>query len=356
MSLRPKQLTELLTRIVPAREPVCITGAPGIGKTEIVKQACEKMHPNKPVTKKVGKCCLCQRGIIHGMHLIITHPVVDEPIDYKGLPFAVDGEAEFLPYGNLKLMLEAKEPTVVFLDDFGQAMDGVQKASMQLLLERSINGQPISEYITFLVATNRKKDRAGVGGILEPVKSRFTTIVELETQLDDWIEWALENAMPNELISFINYMPDLLDKFEATADITNSPCPRTIANVGRLIKLNLPRGLEHEAYAGAAGAGFSASLTGFLRIWRDLPDPDYCLANPSKVDIPTEPAVLYALSGSVAAKTTKKLMPNLIQLSERMPEEYGVRTVWWASIQNKDLQNTTAFHTWVKNHADVVLV
>ncbi len=356
MSLRPKQLTELIRIVLAAREPLCVTGKPGVGKTEIIKLACEQMHLDKPVKTRIEECTLCKRGVIHGMHLLITHPVVDEPIDYKGLPFAINGEADFLPYGNLKLMLSVEEPLAVLADDFGQAMDGVQKAWMQLFLERSINGQPISEHVTFLIATNRKKDRAGVSGILEPVKSRFTTIVELETHLDDWVEWALENSMPNELIAFINYRPALLDNFEATAEITNSACPRTVANAGRLMKLNLPRGIEHEAYTGAAGHAFAAEFTGFLRIWRDLPDPDYCLANPKKVAIPTEPAVLYALSGAVAAKTTKKLMPNLIELSERMPEEYGVRTVWWASIQNKDLQNTTAFHAWVKNHADVVLV
>ena len=38
MSVTPKQLTELLAKMIPARLTVLITGAPGIGKSDIVSQ------------------------------------------------------------------------------------------------------------------------------------------------------------------------------------------------------------------------------------------------------------------------------------------------------------------------------
>lgn len=153
-----KQLESLLTFMFEENLPVLIKGTPGIGKSDVVAQAAQKI----------------------GWPLIISHPVVADPTDYKGLPFAVDGHAKFLPFGDLEKLLETKTPLIYFLDDLGQATPAVQSAVMQLLLARQINGHKISKEVRFVAATNGRADRANVQGILEPVKSRFASIVELE--------------------------------------------------------------------------------------------------------------------------------------------------------------------------------
>ena len=98
--------------------------------------------------------------------LIITHPVVEDPTDYKGMPAVVQGDggptASFLPFGELNRMLSATVPTVVMMDDLGQAPPAVQAAVMQLILARQINGRRISDHVSFIAATNRREDRAEV--------------------------------------------------------------------------------------------------------------------------------------------------------------------------------------------------
>ncbi len=215
--MKPSDLSNLLSQAIPARMPVLIKGAPGVGKTDIVTQACQAT----------------------GTELVVSHPVVDEPVDYKGMPAIKDDHAEFLPFGSLRRLIEAQHPTVYFMDDLGQAPPTVQAAAMQLILARRINGYQVSGQVTFIAATNRKKDKAGVSGILEPVKSRFVTIVELEPDLDDWIRWAALNSVPAELIAFIRFRPQLLFEFAPSVDMTNSPCPRTVHNVARLMALGL---------------------------------------------------------------------------------------------------------------------
>ena len=116
--MTPKQLSQLLARTIPTKMPVLIKGAPGVGKTDIVRQACAEAN----------------------VELIISHPVVDEPIDYKGLPSIRDDHAEFLPFGQLRALITAVRPTVYFMDDLGQAPPAVQAAAMQLILARRING------------------------------------------------------------------------------------------------------------------------------------------------------------------------------------------------------------------------
>ncbi|MDA8165458.1 MAG: ATP-binding protein, partial [Desulfobacteraceae bacterium] len=278
-ALKPSELKGLLLKTIPARLPVLIKGAPGLGKTDIVGQAAAALSAR----------------------LQLKHPVVDDPIDYKGLGFKVEGrdEARFLPFGDLKALIDADTPTVCFLDDLGQAPPAVQAAAMQLLLSRSINGHRVSERVCFVAATNRRTDRAGVSGILEPVKSRFATIVELQPDLEDWVAWALSHDMPTELIAFVRYRPNLLWDFAPTAEMTNSPCPRTVANAGRLLNIGLPPEVEYQAVSGAAGEGFAAELLGFLRIYRKLPHPDRVLQDPDRAPVPADdPATLYALCGA----------------------------------------------------------
>jgi MoxR-like ATPase len=167
--MRASELNKFLLFSIANKFPVLITGKPAIGKSDIIEQSCAEAKAE----------------------LIISHPVVSDPTDFKGLPFASNGEAHFLPFGDLKKLIDAKKSTVFFLDDLGQAPAAVQASVMQLLLSRRINGFQVSEHVTFIAATNRREDKAGVTGMLEPVKSRFASIVELEVDTNDWCKWAL---------------------------------------------------------------------------------------------------------------------------------------------------------------------
>ena len=116
---------------------------------------------------------------------------MNDPTDYKGLPALPrpgDTEATFIPFGELSRAINATRPTVWFFDDLGQASPAVQAACMQLVLARRINGHALPDCITFVACTNRRADRAGVSGILEPVKSRFVSIVNLEPDIDSWCQ------------------------------------------------------------------------------------------------------------------------------------------------------------------------
>ena len=290
-----------------------------------------------------------------GAHLIIEHPVVADPTDFKGLPFAVNGEADFLPFGSLRQIIAATEPTVYFLDDLGQSTQAVQAACMQLLLARRVNGHKVSEMVTFIAATNRRTDRAGVQGLLEPVKSRFATILTLEPDLDDWVSWAIRHRMPTELIAFVRFRPNMLSDFRPTADLINTPCPRTIANVGRLLIMGIPGGLEYPVIAGAAGEGLAAEFIGFLAVYRKLPHPNVILMNPDKANVPKDPATLYALCGALAAMASGQTADRLFKYYNRLPAEFSVLAVRDSVNRDREIVNTRAFIRWASEHADVLI-
>lgn len=327
MQVTPAQLTTLLTAAIPKRLPVLITGAPGVGKSDIVAQAAE----------------------LTNAELILSHPAVADPTDAKGLPWPKAGqdEATFLPFGELARALKATTPTVWFLDDLGQATPAVQASFMQLILARRVNGHVLPDYVTFVAATNRRADRAGVSGILEPVKSRFATIVELTPDLDSWSNWAIGAGIPSTLIAFLRYRPDHLSDFKPTADMSNSPMPRTWAHLSKLEALSLPQQVELAAMSGAVGEGPAAEYIAFRKMFHSLTSVDAILLDPQGCKLPSEPSELYATCTALASKVTPENVSRIITVATRLHDagrgEFSALLMRDCMKRNPKIQTTDSF-------------
>ena len=325
--MNPCDAKAALAAMIEARLPALLVGAPGVGKSDIVGQAAHAA----------------------GAEMILSHPAVSDPTDAKGLPWPdKDSEtATFLPFGELARALRASRPTVWFLDDLGQATPAVQASFMQLVLARRIDGHALPDCVSFVAATNRRGDRAGVAGILEPVKSRFATILEIEPDLDSWCAWAYGAGVPGELIAFLRFRPELLHKFEPTLEIVNSPCPRTWANVGKLLGAGLPEGLEYACVRGAVGEAAAVEFVSFLKVWRELPNPDAVLLDPGAARIPAEPSALYAICVALAKRASPTNFGRIAKYATRMNDaahgEFAALLLRDAVRQCPDIQSTADF-------------
>jgi hypothetical protein len=300
ITLSPKQVSRLLAKTVPANEPVLLVGKPGVAKTSVVKQTAEAL----------------------GYDLVISHPPVENPTDSKGFAWPVpeEGRARFLLAGQLEKIVHATKNTIWFLDDFGQATPQVQAPYMQWILARECAGHKLPDCVSIVSATNRRGDRAGVQGLLETVKSRFTTIVEMDVTKDDFTEWAFkpENNINPIVIAFIGFKPNLLSDFQPTADMTNSPSPRAWEKVSRLLNLDLPRDTELAAMRGTIGQGAAGEFVAFQRVWREMPNIDAILMDPDTAKIPTDVSVLHAVCTALASKATPKNIQRIIRFSQRL--------------------------------------
>ena len=325
--MKPSELKITLKYAFKNGHSVLIKGMPGSGKTAIVKQSVKKKWD-----------------------LLILHPVVDAPIDYKGLGAIVKGEAVFLPYGNLKKMINAKKKLIVFFDDLGQATEAVQKAVMQLLLAREINGVKISKHVVFVAATNRRSDKAGVSGILEPVKSRFHTIVELEPDADEWCKWAHEHKMPKELISYIQWRPKMVKDFIPTRDLTNSSVPRTLHSVGKMLNDNAPECVRYDLFIGAAGKKFALEFDGFLKVHKSLPTIDEIKKNPSTAKVPTEASAKFAVMGIVIENATSANIDKFLIYLDRLGSEVTTATMKLLTIKKPETLKSEAVVHWAVKH------
>ena len=326
--MTPKQLSTFLSSAIPARLPILITGAPGIGKSDIVAQAAEVAQAD----------------------LILSHPAVADPTDAKGLPWPVAGKdhATFLPFGELHQAIQATKPTVWFLDDLGQASPAVQASFMQLLLARRVNGHKLPDCVSFVAATNRRTDRAGVTGILEPVKSRFASIVELEPNIDDWATWAISAGhIPPVMIAFLRFRPDLLSAFTPSADLVNCPSPRTWSNLAKLDQLRLPAQVETVAFTGAVGEGAAIEYLAFRKMAGSLVTAEQIIADPDRAPLPNKPNELYAVSVALASKAKETTLKQIIRYAERLhgaqKGEFSALIMRDVVKRNMKLTHTTAY-------------
>ncbi len=345
--MKPSQLRRLLLTSFQHRKKVLVVSEPGCGKSDLVEQATAELDAlfKQHAPPKADPATV-------GCDLVISHPAVSDPTDYKGMPAVVgDGSrAEFLPFGDLNRLIEAKRLTVCFLDDLGQAAPAVQAALMQLILARRVNGHKISPHVVFCAATNDTTHMAGVS-VLEPVKSRWDTIVKLDVDVDEWCAWALRADLPPEIVAFIRFRPALLNQFKPTRNLTNSPSPRTVAAVGGWLKAGVK---DYDVIAGAAGEGFATEFIGFLKIASELPNLDAILLDPRGAPLPESPAACFAVVTGLARKAEPNNFERVVRYLERLAKEYEVCGVRDAMQVNKSVCNTPAFVAWATKNANVL--
>lgn len=341
--MKPSLLKETIKNAIQHGDNLIIWSEPGVGKTQMTIQAHEET--NTPY--------------------ILTHPAISDPTDYKGYPdkyIDENGEksATFIPFDDLKKMTRVKIRTGVIVDDAGQAVEGVQAPLMQLMHGGKLNGYVIPPEIVFFVLTNSRHHKAGSRGLIEPVKSRSVSIIHAETDLDDWTKYAISQQYAFEVIAFNRWKKTSLLDFQPTHELTNSPCPRTWEAVSKILLHNYPKHAELELIQGAIGEAQAVEFYAFVRMARELPDPDLILLRPDEVPIPMKDgkpniSVIFAICSALATKASDQTFGNIVKWANKLPADFSVMLVIDCVTHKKELVKTKAFIEWNLKHQDVLV-
>lgn len=329
IALNAAQLFTALMAAGKAMLRVLIVGAPGIGKTMIVHAVAKMLKAT----------------------LITMHPSVADPTDFKGLPFVVDGKAKFLAFGDLDAVINATSLTILFLDDLGQGSTAVQAAVMQLV--DRLKGNP---NVIIWAATNERTHKAGVTGLLEPVKSRFDSIIRLVVTYPAWRPWAVDHGIDYRVMGYLEQQPAALHKFEASGDIVNQPCPRTWESMSRILSMQMSDDdVRFAMLIGAVGQEAATSFKAWLNIAEQAPTREEVLKDPQGVRIPKETSALYAVTASLAQTFEKKEFPAIAVFMERMyAADHGeLCALLFKDVYRKDssIKDTPAFAKMAKSSA-----
>jgi len=324
--MRPNEIIEAIVARLKAgiKRPIHIESSPGVGKTQITAQAAKS----------------------EGVAFHAIHAPLLQPEDY-GMP-VVSADKKDLQFivSRDKFPIEGSafpERGIFLIDELSQADASAQKILANLLQEREIHGQKLKPGWMIVSTGNRQTDRAGANRLLTHLGNRVTRI-PLEVSLDDWTNWALTNGVKPEIISFIRFKPTLLNAFDPQNDINATP--RAWAEGVSATLGNVSSNIEFEMFRGDVGEGAAAEFVSFLKTYRKLPSPDAIVLQPTSIDVPSEPSVLYALCGALAHRATANNFGRIMQYVGRMPGEFSVLFVRDAIRLKPDIQTSMDFIQW----------
>ena len=184
-NMKASRLTTVLENLLDQPWAAFIWGAPGIGKSSIVRQIAERRR----------------------MPLIDIRASLLDPTDLRGIPMIQDGTAVWCPPSFLPK--KSDKPGILFLDEINAAPPLVQAALYQLILDRRVGEYELPEGWRIIAAGNRREDKAVTFRLSSALANRFIHL-NLEVDPDDWHAWATNRGIIPEVTAFLKYRPQLL--------------------------------------------------------------------------------------------------------------------------------------------------
>jgi len=325
----PKQIKETAKRFYRSRQPFMVEGPPGVGKSNIIRQAADEL----------------------GINFIDFRLNLFDPVDLRGIPMPdlKTGVTRWLSPD----FLPSEGAGILLMDELTAATTAVQAAAYQLTLDRRLGDYVLPEGWSVMAAGNRQSDRAVAYKMPSALVSRLN-MQTLEVSQKDFEEFAANTGrIIPEVIAFLRFKPGKLMDFNPATWKDNAPfaCPRTWEFLSHDMQCNNNE-TTLQIVSGFVGQGAGAEFYGFLKVYQELPSMDEILAKPMTAKVPHDPAPLYAIATALARHVTPKNADNVFTYLGRMPNEFEMCAVkdMTSRTANLDLTNCKAFNQWLIKH------
>lgn len=280
------------------------------------------------------------------------NPSLRDPVDIMGVPRTDGACTQWVPPAEFYRLRNdgTSEPCALIIEELSDAPMPMQNPLCRVILDRAAGELELHPNLYIIASGNRTEDKSGANRMSTKLGNRMQTL-QFDENIDDWAMWALDNEIAVDMIQFLRFRPNLLSDFDPNRKINPTPRSWEMAN-------QVERSLSSELYfaniSGVVGEGAAAEYTGFKRIYESLPDVDSVLMNPTKADVPTDPAVMYALCGAIAHRTTKDNFDRVVEFVLRMPSDFQVMTVLDCQKLQPRIRETKAFTQWALANANVL--
>jgi hypothetical protein len=324
--MRAKDLKKALEALVAQKVPTFLWGAPGIGKSSIVKQIAKE--------QEVG--------------FIDLRLALMDPTDLKGIPF-YDKEAHAALWAP-PAFLPREGEGILFLDELNSAAPAVQSSAYQLILDRRVGEYELPDGWAIVAAGNREGDRGVTYKMPAPLANRFVHF-ELEVSLEDWREWAYKNGLDSRIIAYISYKNEHLFTFDAKSQEKSFATPRSWEYVHNILASGVTADLLLDVISGAVGREVAVGFLSFMRVMNKLPDIEAILAG-ELLQYSDEVDVLYALSSGLVSgylqNQNETYLENLLAYTMALKPEFAVMIVQDLQRSGVMMEGAEVFKKWVK--------
>ena len=300
-------------------------GAPGLGKS-----AC---------SLKVGANLDLPDDRVFVVH-VNNHDIVD----FTGVPSVTDdGMTIFNPP---KMFYDFREGTgagLIVLEELAQSSVHHQTWAAGFILERETSTFKLDPEVRIICTGNRAQDKAGAKPLLGHLNDRMYHF-DMETSLDDWSAHAMESGVDPMGVAFIRLRPDLLNNYDPAK--RSNGTQRSWYKLFTEVPTDMPTDLYMMTAEGKVGEGNAAEWVAARDMMHKMPSIDSIRLHPADAEVPTEPAVRFAVATALSMTTTPDAFPRDMQYVVRMPKEFQMVYMKDALRIDPKLQQTKAFIDW----------
>ncbi len=323
-----------------ANVPLMTWGAAGIGKSEGTAQLVQEIGFDSMADIRLS---IYDPSDLKGLPVpcfIDGQPSGEQNLD--GIPEATPSEKRgFVMWLRDNLLPTNPDAKVLInFDEINSASPIVQGMAYQLVLDRKLGDYELPKGCRIMAAGNRVSDRGVTNTMPAPLRNRFAH-VELIVDVEDWTAHAVANDILPELVAFVRFKADQLHDF--SPDMTAFPTPRSISMLSNIMKQKPSQAIEHALVEGCCGRGFAIEFTGFLRVFRSLPNVKMIETNPDAVDTPSDPCTLYAMVSTLARMANPTNMDNVIRYARRLGREFQLLLLTDISARDAKLGKNAQF-------------
>jgi hypothetical protein len=224
---------------------------------------------------------------------------------------------------------------LIFFDEFNSANLAVQAASYKLVLDRMVGTHHIHPRAAMVCAGNLATNQAIVNRLSTAMQSRLVHL-ELQAELEPWVEWASANKLDHRIISYVQSVPKKLHNFKPDHNDKTFACPRTWEFASKLISKS-PGSLKDltALLAGTISEGVAREFIAYSSIFNDLPTYSEILKDPKGARLKEDPSLLYAISHMIAAHLQTSQIKTIMPYINRLPVEFQTITLQNFIVRNK---------------------
>jgi hypothetical protein len=276
-TVSPNEAKKSLRKCVKIKRPVFLWGAPGIGKSDIVKQIGDESN----------------------REVIDVRLSLWEPTDIKGIPYynADQGTMTWAPPAELPT--DPESTAIIFLDELNSAAPATQAAAYQLVLNRRVGTYKLPDGVSIVAAGNRETDKGVTYRMPAPLANRFLHL-ELRTDFEDWLNWATSNMVHEQVVGYLGFAKQDLYDFDPKGASRAFATPRSWSFVSDLLTDDdLDEGTLTDLVSGAVGEGLAVKFMAHRKVAKQMPKPEDVLSGKvEKVNI-KEISAMYSLTISL---------------------------------------------------------
>jgi len=330
--MKASDITKVVNKLIVQKLPVFIWGAPGIGKSSIVKAIAKEQE----------------------LEFLDLRLSLLDPTDLKGIPFfnaetneGVWAKPSFLPS-------EPDSKGILFLDEINTAPPAVQASAYQLILDRKVGEYELPDGWSIIAAGNRENDRGVVYKMPPPLANRFVHF-EMEVDFDDWKAWAYSAKIDVSIIGFLSYDKSMLFTFDATSNEKSFATPRSWEYVDSIIKSGIEGILILDSISGAVGREAAIGYMSFKKVMKNLPNLhtilDGTLTKLEDEDSKLMMALSIGLVNALKDNLSSSAIDNVLKFSLHIPGEFSIMLVKDMQENGIDVESSSEWKVWVREFA-----